>query len=326
MLKLNSISPSRIKTFDTCKFKYWLTYHRPDVKLKSNFGASHGTLLHDILEHFSNDKDKDWVTRLYKGYAGKLETINKFGAVETLESPLVWAKIKDYQDKKPFCDTCPYATKTHCSISQEPLDALTGCPRDLFDNSISMIETTIGRYIKTWKNILKDSSGVPIGTEYSFKINVAGTDVPMIGVMDLVIERDKDTIHIIDYKTGVSTQNYEECLEDIQVKMYSLASRREFIDDVNGKGYKYKNVILTFDYFTNKPITLSFTKEQDDATEEEVAKKIHQIQSTDWITRIVKSNKELQYKSNWKCMYLCDNAVCAREWKGEFKPCVTAKE
>lgn len=315
MLKLTSISPSRIKTFDMCKFKYWLTYHRPDITLKSNWGAAHGSLLHDILENYSNGLDMDWTSRLYRGYAGKLETLDRNGQPEIMESPLIWAKDIDYHDKRPYCDTCPYASDMLCTISQEPLDDLRGCPRDLFDSSISMLEETIRRYKDIWPKILKDKNENLIGTEYSFKINVADTDVPMVGIMDLVIEEDPETIHIIDYKTGSWTQNYLECREDIQVRMYSLASRREFIDDINGKGYKYKNIVLTFDYFTKSPITLSFTADEDNVTELDVKNKIHQIQSTNWIDRIVSSNNDF----GWKCRSLCDTKVCAKEWKGKFE-------
>lgn len=320
MLKLKSISPSRIKTFDMCKFKYWLTYHT-DHELKSNWGAAHGSLLHDVLENYSNGTDTDWTARLYRGYAGTLSTKDRHGEVETVESPLVWAKDKEYADKKPYCDTCPYADHRDgvCSISLAPLNNLPGCPRDLFDGSIVMLESTIERYQDIWKKMLRDAQGTPIGTEYGFNIVIAGTDVPMIGIMDLVIEENPDTIHIIDYKTGVWTQSYEECRTDIQVQMYSLAARREFLDDVGKKGYKYKNVILTFDYFTKNPITLAFTADEDKVTETYVRRKIEEIQSTDWITRIVKSNDDFQQKWAWKCRSLCDTGVCSKEWKGKFK-------
>lgn len=304
-----------------CKFKYWLTYHCPEIKLRSNWGAAHGSLLHDVLENYSNGKDQDWTARLYRGYAGTLATVDKYGKPEVMQTPLVWAKSADYSQKKPYCDTCPYTDRQDhvCSISRAPLDNLPGCPRDLFDGSISMLDSTINRYEDIWKRMLRDTNGAPIGTEYEFNIVVPGTEVPMIGIMDLVIEEDPDTIHIIDYKTGSWTQNYDECREDIQVKMYSLAARREFIDDINKKGYKYKNVILTFDYFTKSPITLAFTADEDKATEVYVRRKIEEIQSTEWITRIVKSNNDFQERWAWKCRSLCDTDVCAQEWKGKFK-------
>lgn len=320
MLKLKSVSPSRIKTFDACKFKYWLTYHCPGIKLKSNWGAVHGTLLHDILENLSNDVDKDWMQRLYRGYAGQLETKNREGKLELMPTPLLLAKTKEYHDKKPYCDTCPYKSGEQCGISLEPLNKLTGCPRNLFDNSVSMLESVIKRYQnKIWNKILRDKNGVPIGTEYSLNVKIKDSEIPIIGFMDLVIEEDPETIHIIDYKAGVWTQGYQECRDDIQVKIYSMASRKEFIEDVNNKGYKYKNVILTFDYFTSDPITIAFTADEDAATERWTANKIKEIQSTKWIDRIVRSNEDFSQKWAWKCRSLCDTEVCAAQWKGKIE-------
>jgi hypothetical protein len=326
MLKLKSISPSRIKTFDTCKYKYWLTYHCPDIVLRSNWGAEHGSLVHDVLENYSNGNDLDPIGRLYRGYGGTLETLDRYQQPEIMKSPLVWAKPKDYNDKEPHCDTCPYvkAEEGVCGISREPLDNLPGCPRDLFDGSISMVERAINRYKERWPKTLKDKKGVPIGCEYGFRINIPGTNVPMIGYMDLVIEENPETIHVIDYKTGSWTQDYQECRDDIQVKMYSLASRREFIDDISNKGYNYKNVILTFDYFTKNPITVAFTEEEDLETEKFVLDKINEIESTQWINRIVRNNEELETKTRFgqvafTCKYLCDSNVCKENWQGKFE-------
>lgn len=319
MLKIKAISPSRIKTFDMCKFKYFLTYHCPDIKLKSNWGAAHGTLLHDILESYSSEQDPDWISRLLRGYGGTLQVKNKFGKDEVMESPLIWAKDLEYANKKPWCDTCPHVAGDFCGISQKPLDNLPGCPRDLFDKSVSVVTKVIERYEDTWKKILR-LNGVPVGFEYELKIPVSGTEVPMTGYMDLVVEEDPDTVHIIDYKAGKTTQNYAECRADIQARMYSWASRREFIDDVNNKGYKYKNIILTFDYFSNTPITLAFTAQEDNETENFVRNKVIEIQNTDWITRIVKTNEDFKQRGAWKCNALCDTKICSREWKGAFKP------
>lgn len=325
MLKLSSVSPSRIKTFDACKFKYWLTYCCDDVVLKNNWGAAHGDLIHNVLEYYSKREDVDWVKRLFRGYGGKLECYDRHSnKVEVKESPLIWAKPQEFKDKKPKCDICPYAEDDFCSISLDPFDKLTGCPKDLFDGSISMIEKVMERYEAIWPKVLKDSNGEEIGFEYGYRIPITGADIPMIGFIDLIVEEDPETIHVIDYKAGKHTQDYSECRDDIQVKMYSLACRREFIDDVNNKGFKYKNVMLTFDYFRGQPVTIAFSKEEDDQTEVYVKNKIHQIQSTEWIDRIVRNNEELETKTRFgqvafTCKYLCDSDVCKSQWKGRFK-------
>lgn len=325
MFKLETISPSKIKTYDTCLFKYYLTYCCPDIKLRSNWGGAIGTLIHDILENYSNNSDTDWLNRLYRGFGGKLE-ISDGDQKEILESPLIWAKDKDYKSKKPYCDSCFANIKNEtCAISLESFHNLTGCPKDLFNQTYNVIANTIQRYIDIWPKILKNNNSVPIGTEYKYNIKIDDTDVCMNGIMDLIIEETPETIHIIDYKTGQRTQNYDECRNDIQVKMYSLAARKEFIDDIGNRGYNYKNVILTFDYFTKSPITLAFTKEEDIATERYVKQKIKQIQNTEWIYRIVPNNVNFNERNSnngykyFTCNALCDPVVCSTNWKGRFK-------
>jgi len=326
MLKLSNISASRIKTFDTCKYQYWLKYVE-HATMRSNWGAAHGSLLHDVLEFYSNEEDTDWMKRLYKGYAGELETLDRHGEMAMMESPLVWAKVKEYHQKPKLCDVCPHAEtdENRCGISHEQLDALTGCPKPLFDESITMLEKVMARYQEIWPKLLKDEKGAIAGAEYRFQIPLAGRpDVPILGFMDLVVEENEDTIHVIDYKAGKKTQDFMECKDDIQVRMYSLACRKEFIEDVNNKGYKYKNVILTFDYFRNKPITLALSAEEDAATEKFVVDKIHEIEQTEWIDRIVRNDEELETKTRFgqvafTCKYLCDSNVCKDTWKGRFK-------
>jgi ATP-dependent helicase/DNAse subunit B len=48
-MKLLGVSASRISTYEQCLFKYFLVYHLK-AKLKSNFGATNGSLIHSVLE------------------------------------------------------------------------------------------------------------------------------------------------------------------------------------------------------------------------------------------------------------------------------------
>ncbi len=307
-MQLKSISPSRIKTFETCLFKYFLTYNMPEVKLKSNFGALNGTLIHDILQNFATKNDRDWLTRLYKGYAGLLATKDKFDKDTILESPLKWAKNSDFKDKKPFCDTCRFKKDTICGISQEPLEKLNGCPKMLFEKTIDMVEKVLKRY-----KALYDRPDLIIDTEYSFEIPISDTDINLIGVMDLIIKRDDETIEIIDYKSGNHTQNYEECMQDIQVRCYSWAGRKEFIEDINKKGHNFKYCLLTFDYFSASPIELACTLQQDQDTEQKLKDVIQKIRETTLIKRII-GNGDF----NWQCKSMCDPDICSKYWKGNF--------
>ena len=309
-MKLTTISPSRIKTWQHCRFKYWLTYSAKEP-LKGNYGGTLGTLIHNILENYAKGLDTDYTGRLYKGFAGTLNTLDKFGKEVLLENPLKWAKPADFRDKKPYCDTCPFKHKNTCKISGESLKALTGCPKKLFEEALKLTAAAIKKY----SPIYKDKEAI-ISTEYNYEVPIIGTDVKAIGVMDLVLKRDEDTVEIIDYKTGSWTQNFDQCYEDIQVRMYSWAARREFVDDINKKGYHFKNILLTFDYFTASPITIAFSEIDDNKTEEYVKYVINDIESVSLITRVIGDHGSF----DWKCKALCDPDVCKLKWQGPFVP------
>ncbi len=307
---IKNASASRIETFNTCLFKYFLTYHEK-AKLKSNWGAAHGSLLHDILEKFANESDKDWMDRLYKGYGGVLLTEDKFGATITLESPLVWAKAADFKDVEPECDGCPFAKDGACAISLQKLDALTGCPRKLFEKSVKILRDVFRRY----DPIYTDASML-LGTEYKIEFPIPGTDVPLVCILDLVVDRGNGTVEIIDYKFGNYTKDFDELSADVQARICSYAARQEFINDINKKGYKFKYVFLTFDYFMKAPATVAFTDTQDAATEKSLILTVQKIKSTTDVTRLCGDRDP---SSHWKCKAMCDPDVCRAKWKGAFK-------
>jgi hypothetical protein len=316
MLLVEKISPSRIKTFDQCKFKYWLTYHTEE-ELCSNFGAANGTLIHDILRRRALGEQVDWMRDLYHGYQGILSSINNFNEEEILDSPLRWAKAKQFRDQKPFCDSCPFkgpalrdASCSHqCIISGEPLNALSGCPKGLFELSIQLTKDALAKYEPIF------AQQKIIGVEFDCEgVEIPGADCLFKGFLDLVTEEDSDTVHITDYKSGKWTQDYDECRKDIQIRGYSWAARKIFVEDVLDNGYKYKHVMLTFDYFQGRPITLAFSAEEDAKTEAWLRDKVEEIRQTSWIYRVIGKRR-----FDWKCKAMCDTEVCERMWNGEFE-------
>ncbi len=310
---LKNVSPSRIKTYDHCLFKYYLSYILKP-KMKNNWGAAHGSLLHEILEDICADRGTDWMETLYKGYRGEKPTINRQGQPDIMESPLIWAKEKEYRDKRAYCVSCPYNIAEECKISGESIDDLSGCPKDLFMGSIEMMRDVIRRYDDIWPLILQDEKKFPVGIEYKFDIPIPNCETSFLGYADLVIERNPKTIEIIDYKTGKWTQNEEECRADIQVQGYAWAAYEEFVKDVNGHGYKYENVVLTFDYFVNKPVTVCFDQGSIAKTEKFLFDKVYQIDNTNVISRVIGDRYH-----DWKCKALCDVDICKKHWEGDFK-------
>lgn len=115
----------------------------------------------------------------------------------------------------------------------------------------------ISRYLDTY------NADIPvIGLEIKFglprndpKIKVftdGGT--PLAGAIDKVIEVDKKTIAIIDYKTSRVALTEKEALRDEQLSLYDLAASKLFP--------QYEHRILVLDYIRHSPIMTTRTKKQ----------------------------------------------------------------
>lgn len=313
MLPLDRVSASKISTFDTCKYKYWLTYFRPDIELKSNFGAENGTLIHNVLDRYSVDHSYDYKRALMDGYAGKFEGVNREGEKEVFSSPLLLAKADDFANQPRFCLKCEHFSENKCVIYDQDVDKFSGCPKPLFDKNIKMVETAIAKYTpRRWRDILcKD--GVKIGAEYRINITFPGSDIKFIGFFDLVSIQDEKIVHIFDYKAGKKAKSLNECLKDWQVLLYCLAAHLEFVEDINNKGYKYEKVIIHFDYFQGKEHSFEFTAEQRNKIYEDLKSKKTEFVNLNRITRIATKDNY-----PWQCKSLCDIAVCESTWTGAF--------
>lgn len=126
------------------------------------------------------------------------------------------------------------------------------------------------------------------------------------GYIDLVHEIDKDTIEIVDWKTG-ARKNFHtqhdidetELVMEIQPRLYHLAAYFLYP--------QYKNIIITF-YYTNAggPITIALS--EDDMTE--TIAYLHKFMMT------VKRDTLVRRNRSWKCK-MCHferNGMCHRVW------------
>lgn len=311
-MKISSPSASRLTTFSQCSFKYYLTYAlNLRNEMKSNFGALNGSLLHAILEKYAANEDRDWMKLLYLGYAGQLKHKDRDGNETILQSPLVYAKNKDFKDKPTPCDTCPMRDliNNRCGISQEPLDQLSGCPFDLFHEAADLLGAAIVRYREYFDN--PDSI---LGIEYKCLIPISGLEEPMTCIFDLVVKENEDTVHIIDYKGG-KPKTYDELTQDLQARSYFFAGYREFLEDINKKGFKFKNLLVTFDYFRAAPLTIALTSAERTLIENEIRNRTNEVKKTNIIRRVVGNrDPDPNNRSDWRCRYLCDIDLCQREW------------
>lgn len=91
-----------------------------------------------------------------------------------------------------------------------------------------------------------------ITLEKKFNVKVAG--VPVLGAMDKVVELDRNTLCVIDYKTSKSVLTDTEIETDIQLSMYDAALRVLFPD--------YDDYRVCLDYLRFFPKHAERTEEQ----------------------------------------------------------------
>lgn len=314
MLPHDKISPSKISTFDTCKFKYWLTYFRPDIKLKSNFGACNGTIIHAILDARSRDESVDIEAMLRKGLSGQLEATERDGSKKVAPSPLPLAKAKDYADIKKECEGCKFNDNGVCTINSLSIKDSPGCPKPIYEDDMKILTKVVEKYsVRRWKDILRDKDGQYIGIEYPMRIKFDNPYAEFTGFFDLVTIENNSTVHIFDYKAGNKTKSLAECEEDWQARLYAVVGYLEFVEDVNKKGYSYKKVIVHFDYFRGKEITIECDEDKRSTILSEAREKISEMRSLKRIDRIARDDY-----FPWQCKALCDIDICKSEWNGSF--------
>lgn len=100
-----------------------------------------------------------------------------------------------------------------------------------------------------------------IGVEYSFGFGddktTTDNGVPIIGAIDKVVEVDKSTLMIVDYKSSNTALTPDQLETDLQLSIYDYVSRRVWPG--------YERYILCLDYLKSEPI---FTYRDEDSRKE----------------------------------------------------------
>lgn len=254
--------------------------------LRPSFAAQTGSTVHKVLEMYAKERSKgnkrDWKQDLIYGLSKGWE--------DTPVPNYYIAKAADFTSIEPQCQTCQFNEDGICKLSQESLIELTGCPLEVFQRLYNMVESAIERYDEAYQNKL-------ISVEQKFD-EVISHDIGILGFFDAVFEHDKKTIEIVDYKSGNYTRGFEELMKAIQPRIYSLAAKKLYPD--------YETVLLTFDYFIKKPITVTFTDEEDEATVKFLSKKWKAIKNR---RKLIRHPPEY-----FVCRYMCDREVCDKVW------------
>lgn len=309
----NSLSASSTKCWEDCHFKYYLekVLRIPQEK---KWATENGTFCHSIFEQLAQqlkegkepEVRKNWKRQLIEAYRSTRTIKNKFGAEEQI--PPLWELSAKALERQQTCDSCRWFKKNKCFIVGKKPEDFKGCPVEEFESSIWMIEKVLED-----DSILNPLNKKILDTERGFKILVddgAGTQIPVTGFIDLVVELDEESIEINDYKTGKWVQSYKECLEDPQLLYYHLAARELYPNK--------KHVFITLWYLQRRMMTFAFTPEDDERTKQRVIKTYHEIKNNQFPERRCDRPNGF-VKFDWKCTSLCTPTTCQREYEKMIK-------
>lgn len=310
-MRCPKVSPSRLKTYKPCQFKYFLTYEWGwgDELFQYTFASGFGSAVHDTLEQYAlaaGDLD-------YKAeYDRQLKKYNPFS--EDMTSAPSKARAAFFKEKN--CQTCPHfdAKKARCKVMDQHVEHFEGCPKKLHADGIVMIETAIDRYGEYYSTGIKGSgnlNGKVVGAEAPAQIywgkGEDGNDIVMNGYIDLVVEYDQETLLIVDYKTGFSVPSHDEFITDLQPRMYAYAAKLMYPE--------YKYYWVQFDYFRGVPLEYTFTSHDDEKTRQEVVS----------LYNTIRSARSIQRRSYDRiCKHLCNRPFCDKKW-AELKAGVDGK-
>jgi hypothetical protein len=273
-MNLQYLRSSSINTYDGCEFQYFMEYNL-GLKSKSGRKAVLGTIIHHVLELMARAKKLN-------------KTSGKFLDPDFLLE-ICWQRYeKEEADNIEF-------TKRDYNFCKRTINKVLGTKYD--PKNLNVLATE-----KRFQIPMK----MP-GFTYSFfdlnkKENVSG-NFELRGTADLVTEVDKDTLEIIDWKTGS-----RKCWNTGQVKDYGYLSSK----DVQLRVYdlamsivypEYKNRILTIHYINDGgPFSVVFDDQDRKETINLLKSKINNIENN-WLPCRLKENKPSE--SRWKCKNVC---------------------
>jgi hypothetical protein len=274
----------------------------PRIDLGTNWGACHGTVIHNVLEAYANGA-KDWRSKLLAEYL----RVDKYK-----KRLLEHAKPKDYTRPSPLhkCLTtgCEYYTDDgKCALENAHVKNLSGCGRLLYGASIRLLERFLSKYGDIYNQEI-------VGVELDFRIAFEPGKY-MRGFIDFAY-KDDDVIHMIDYKTGRKwepSQNQKAIENDIQAQIYALALKYLYPDTP---------IILTFHFFMNRPITVWYSDSKLDQIRTKLSHKWDEIMKFHNEYEILAERiRDRQIDLPKVCQHLCKEDICNEQWE-KFKKAI----
>lgn len=290
-MKLNGLSASKVKTYKQCPFKFYMNYHL-NIDLGTSFAAEQGSLVHIIFEKFGEAR-RDGIKDSYIESHWYEEMLYAYKEEE------IWKLSKNALERKKECESCNYFLNGSCDIVGKSIESFDGCPKDEWEDAISLVGKIIND--TTIKSPLNKKI-IDIEQLFEFKIKHKDEEIPVIGLMDVVSELNKETLEISDYKSGKHIMSYNECLKDPQLLIYHLAARKKYS--------QYKNIFVTIYYLRKEPITLAFSEKDEINTENALIKYWELIKNNDTPKRRC-DRPDGSVNFDFMCKYMCNPTICA---------------
>ncbi len=273
-MNIEYVRSSSVSTYDGCQFQYFLEYVL-NMPSKSGKKALLGTIVHHVLElmaRASKNKRRE----------------DSFTDPENLLR-ICWDR---YMKEEGHNYKITNADLTFCKKTIAKI----------VDSNYNPMKLNVLDVEKRFQ--------IPISLEgfsYDYydiltKVNRSGF-YELRGTTDLITELDKDTLEIIDWKTGsrkdwntgvIKDYDYLSS-KDLQLRMYDLAMSLVYPS--------YKNRLMTIHYVNDGgPFTVSFSDAQRKETLDILKNKINSIESNWLPLRMKETNPK---DARWKCKNVC---------------------
>jgi len=280
-MRIATVSASSQKSYDWCQWKWFIRYC-----LKFQEEAGPAALIGSIVHKY-------------------LEIISLFAVDNRNNNTDIWPDPEELWEQC-FNEYFLESPEIADGIDQSKINSIIKGLMDLIH----------GNYTPYTTNTIASEAqfDIPLVSPL-FKVDGTKDEyIKVIGKIDRVDELDKDSIEIIDYKTG-RRQNFGSnskekinsltLTEDIQPRMYGLAAKTLYP--------QYKNILITFIYLADGgPVTATLTDEDHETTMEFLKDKILEI----------KKVSDPKQTISWKCNKLCwygKTGLCNNLWEEKEK-------
>lgn len=144
-----------------------------------------------------------------------------------------------------------------------------------------------------------------VGTEMAFSLEIEGLEIPIIGVMDLVLlDEESGQIIIVDHKTSSRAYSKDDVEKSLQLTLYYMAAKHF--------GYEGDEILLRFDCLikNKKPRLEQYYTIRTDEDENRLVKKIQHIHQA------IEQEIFIPNDTSWKCGYCSFKNHCDNWFKG----------